>query len=106
MLRLTRHGHGLLLLPGDAEKPALRELLASGQDLRAEVLVAPHHGSAGSFLPAFYEAVQPREVLVSCGFMNRFRYPARKLREWLAERRIPLRRTDEDGQLTVRWSVR
>ncbi|WP_300801445.1 ComEC/Rec2 family competence protein [uncultured Desulfovibrio sp.] len=106
VLRLTRHGHGLLLLPGDAEKPALRELLASGQDLRAEVLVAPHHGSAGSFLPAFYEAVQPREVLVSCGFMNRFRYPARKLREWLAERRIPLRRTDEDGQLTVRWSVR
>ena len=106
VLRLTRHGHGLLLLPGDAEKPALRELLASGQDLRAEVLVAPHHGSAGSFLPAFYEAVQPREVLVSCGFMNRFRYPARKLREWLDERRIPLRRTDEDGQLTVRWSVR
>ncbi|WP_297228391.1 ComEC/Rec2 family competence protein [uncultured Desulfovibrio sp.] len=106
VLRLSRHGHGLLLLPGDAEKPALRELLASGQDLRAEVLVAPHHGSAGSFLPAFYEAVQPREVLVSCGFMNRFRYPARKLREWLAERRIPLRRTDTEGQLTVRWPVR
>lgn len=106
VLRLARHGHGLILLPGDAEKPALRELLASGQDLRAEVLVAPHHGSAGSFLPAFYEAVRPREVLASCGFMNRFRYPARKLREWLAERRIPLRRTDENGQLTVRWPVR
>lgn len=106
ILRLSRHGHGLLLLPGDAEKPALRALLASGQDLRAEVLVAPHHGSAGSFLPAFYEAVQPREVLVSCGFMNRFHYPARKLREWLDERRIPLRRTDVEGQLTVRWPVR
>ncbi len=106
VLRLARHGHGLLLLPGDAEKPALRELLASGQDLRAEVLVVPHHGSAGSFLPAFYEAVQPREVLVSCGFMNRFRYPAPKLQEWLARHNIPLRRTDEEGQLTVRWPVR
>lgn len=106
VLRLSRHGHGLLLLPGDAEKPALRELLASGQDLRADVLVAPHHGSAGSFLPAFYEAVQPREVLVSCGFMNRFRYPSRQLREWLSRHGIPLRRTDEDGQLTVRWPVR
>ena len=106
VLRLSRHGHGLLLLPGDAEKPTLRELLASGQDLRAEVLVAPHHGSAGSFLPAFYAAVRPREVLVSCGFMNRFRYPSRQLRQWLARHDIPLRRTDEDGQLTVRWPVR
>ena len=84
----------------------LRELLASGQDLRAEVLVAPHHGSAGSFLPAFYAAVRPREVLVSCGFMNRFRYPSRQLRQWLARHDIPLRRTDEDGQLTVSWPVR
>lgn len=106
VLRLSRHGHGLLLLPGDAEKATLRELLASGQDLRAEVLVAPHHGSAGSFLPAFYAAVRPREVLVSCGFMNRFRYPSRQLRQWLARHDIPLRRTDEDGQLTVRWPVR
>lgn len=106
VLRLSRHGHGLVLLPGDAEKPALRELLASGQDLRAEVLVAPHHGSAGSFLPAFYEAVQPREVLVSCGFMNRFRYPSHRLRDWLARHDIPLRRTDMEGQLTVRWPVR
>lgn len=106
VLRLSRHGHGLVLLPGDAEKPALRELLASGQDLRAEVLVAPHHGSAGSFLPAFYEAVKPRMVLASCGFMNRFRYPSRTLRDWLARHNIPLRRTDTEGQLTVRWPVR
>ena len=105
VLRLSRHGHGLVLLPGDAEKPALRDLLASGQNLQADILVAPHHGAAGSFLPAFYEAVRPREVLASCGFMNRFRYPSRALRTWLDAHGIPLRRTDSDGQLTVRWPV-
>lgn len=103
VLRLTRHGHGLVLLPGDAEKTALRDLVASGQNLQADILVAPHHGAAGSFLPAFYEAVRPREVLASCGFMNRFRYPSRALRDWLDAHGIPLRRTDRDGQLTVRW---
>lgn len=103
VLRLARHGHGLVLLPGDAEKAALRDILASGQNLQAEILIAPHHGAAGSFLPAFYKAVQPREVLASCGFMNRFRYPSRTLRHWLDDHGIPLRRTDRDGQLTVRW---
>lgn len=103
VLRLVQHGHGLALLPGDAEIPVLKALLASGQDLRAEVLVAPHHGADSSFLPAFYDAVQPRQVLVSCGYLNRYGTPSPRLRHWLREQHIPLRITAHDGQLSVRW---
>ena len=56
ILRLTRHGQGLALFTGDAERRSLRRLLASGRDLRAQVLLAPHHGSDRSFLAAFYKA--------------------------------------------------
>ena len=106
VLRLVRNGHGLALLPGDAETPALAALLDSGQNLQAEVLVAPHHGSDSAFLPAFYEAVQPRQVLVSCGFLNRYRTPSARLRNWLAQRHIPLRVTASEGQITIRWPGR
>lgn len=103
ILRLTRHGRGLALLPGDAERPALRELLRSGRDLSADVLVLPHHGSTGSFLAALYRAVGPRLVLASCGFGNRYGYPARRVRSWFTERGIPVLDTARWGRLQVLW---
>lgn len=106
VLRLTRRGRGLALFTGDAERPALRRLLASGRDLKAEVLVAPHHGSDRSFLAAFYRAVQPQLVLASCGFQNRYGYPGPRLAAWLAKHGIPLLHTGESGQITVIWPER
>lgn len=103
ILRLTRHGRGLALFTGDAERRSLRRLLASGRDLRAQVLLAPHHGSDRSFLAAFYKAVQPELVLASCGFQNRYNYPGSRLRAWLARHGIPLLHTGESGQISVSW---
>ena len=80
-----------------------RQLLASGRDLRAQVLLAPHHGSDRSFLAAFYKAVQPELVLASCGFQNRYNYPGSRLRAWLARHGIPLLHTGESGQIRVSW---
>ncbi|MCI7569165.1 MAG: ComEC/Rec2 family competence protein [Desulfovibrio sp.] len=105
ILRLTRRGQGLALLPGDAEKPALREVLRSGRDLSSEVLLLPHHGSSGSFLAGLYRAVRPRLVLASCGFGNRYGYPARGIRRWFAERRVPLLDTARWGRLQVLWQA-
>ncbi|WP_257243224.1 ComEC/Rec2 family competence protein [Desulfovibrio legallii] len=104
--RLTCGGRGLALFTGDAEKPVLRRLLRSGRDLRAQVLVAPHHGSDGSFLSAFYKAVQPQLVLAACGFENRYGYPGRRLRAWLQERNIPLLDTGRYGAVLVSWPRR
>lgn len=104
--RLTQHGRGLALFLGDAERPVLRRLLDKGDDLRAEVVVAPHHGSATGFLPEFYAAVQPGVVVASCGFENRYGYPSQPLRTWCTATGAPLHYTGRDGAVRIIWPVR
>lgn len=101
VLRLTRDGEGLALFTGDAGAAALRRLLASGADLSARVLVAPHHGSDKSFVPALYATVRPELVLAGCGFRNRWGYPGKRLGAWLAARGIPLLDTGTHGRISV-----
>lgn len=101
VLRLTRNGEGLALFTGDAGAAALRRLLDSGADLSARILVAPHHGSDRSFLPELYAAVGPELVLAGCGFRNRWDYPGKRLKAWLAGAGIPLLDTGSRGGVTV-----
>ena len=44
---------------GDAESPTEKWLLASGQDLRADVLKVAHHGSRYASGMRFLRAVRP-----------------------------------------------
>ncbi|WP_368492372.1 ComEC/Rec2 family competence protein, partial [Desulfovibrio piger] len=97
--------HGLALFPGDADGAALRHLLASGRDVQADVLLAPHHGSDSSFLPEFLTAVRPRLVVASCGAFNRFGHPGKQLRQWLEEQHIPLLQTGRHGHVRVTWPL-
>ena len=68
-------GHGALLA-GDIEQPQEAQLLANGADLRADVLLVPHHGSKTSSSAAFLAAVAPRFAVVQAGYRNRFGHPA------------------------------
>ena len=101
--RLTQHGRGLALFLGDAEQPVLQRLLENGDDLRAEVIVAPHHGSQNGFSKEFYAAVQPGLVVASCGFENRYGYPSPSLRAWSAATGVPLLHTGRNGAVRVVW---
>ncbi|MCH5277202.1 MAG: ComEC/Rec2 family competence protein [Desulfovibrionaceae bacterium] len=101
--RLTLRGQGLALMCGDAQKAALARILKSGVDLRADVLVLPHHGSATSLLPEFYDAVSPRVALVSCGAHNSFGFPRPEVLQSLAERGIPVLSTARHGELRISW---
>lgn len=74
VLRIVAGG-GAVLLSGDLQRRGERALLASGQQVRADVLVAPHHGSATSSSQALVDAVQPRWVLFATGYRNRFGFP-------------------------------
>lgn len=67
---------GGVLLPGDIGAIVERGLVHRDADaLRAEVVVLPHHGSAGSSDPAFIAATSPRLVLNASGAGNRFGHP-------------------------------
>jgi competence protein ComEC len=76
-------------------------MLDSGLDLRAPVLILPHHGGVSSFTPALYDAVGARLALVSNGPSPR--YPAPGAREALAARNIRIIETNVSGQIMLRW---
>ncbi|MCL1939429.1 MAG: DNA internalization-related competence protein ComEC/Rec2 [Desulfovibrionaceae bacterium] len=106
VLRLTWHGVPLLLACGDAQIAALRGLLQiqDSAGLGAQVLILPHHGSAGSLVPEFYRAVSPQLALVSCGYGNYWGFPAPAVVSALEALDIPLRSTAEFGQIAVHWT--
>jgi competence protein ComEC len=64
---------GRVLIPGDIEELGTRALLESGLDLRAEILVLPHHGKRQDSHRELIAAVRPRIVLVSApvGYASR-----------------------------------
>jgi competence protein ComEC len=73
----VRAGDQTLLLTGDIEKPAERDLLRQLPDqLGATVLVAPHHGSNTSSTAGFIRAVAPQLVLFPVGYRNRYHFPS------------------------------
>jgi competence protein ComEC len=68
-----------LLLTGDMERQVENKLVkyfsANDDNLRADVLVVPHHGSRSSSSEYFVQAVTPEYALVSVGYRNRYGLP-------------------------------
>ena len=104
IIRIVHNGHGLALIPGDAERAMLRELIRQGVDLTADVLVLPHHGSSSNNLPGLYDAAAPHLAIASAGYDNPYHQPGRRVREDLARRHIPLHVTAGEGEINVRWA--
>ena len=93
---------GTVLLPGDIERKAENERLsAQGGALRADVLVAPHHGSKTSSTPEFVTEVNPQAVIFPVGYRNRFGHPHPEVVERYRDLGSKLYRTDRDGALTL-----
>jgi len=89
-----------LLLTSDIEAVDERQLLAdAASELRADVLLVPHHGSRTSSTPAFIAAVDPREVIYPVGYRNRFGHPRADVVARYGDRRDW--RTDRDGAIDV-----
>ncbi len=99
VLRLTRDGRGLAVVPGDAERGVLTRLAASGAQLSAEVLVLPHHGSATALSRRFLAAVSPVVAVASCGDV--WAFPAAKVEALLARQGCRVFATRRDGAVTV-----
>jgi competence protein ComEC len=105
VLRLLWREEPLALLPGDVQRDGIDDMLERGRDLRAAVLLLPHHGSKSSLSGLLYEAVAPDLALVSCGFQNQFRFPNKDVVAELTGRGIALAGTPERGMLELVWSA-
>ncbi|QNB46180.1 DNA internalization-related competence protein ComEC/Rec2 [Thermanaerosceptrum fracticalcis] len=90
------------LLTGDIENEAIAYLLAQKEDLRADILKLPHHGSISSYSEEFYRQVGPWAVIVSAG-INKFNHPHPRVRGYFSERGIPFYLTRDNGAI-ITWS--
>ncbi len=99
VLRIATRG-AAVLIPADIEARAEAALLASSRDqLRAQLLIAPHHGSKTSSTPEFVRAVDPKIVVYTVGYRNRFNHPHGDVEERYLRQGSHVYRSDRDGAL-------
>jgi competence protein ComEC len=89
-----------ILLGGDAEPEEQDAILASGANLRVDVLKEPHHGSA-ALDPAFLAATHAAVSIISVGAGNPYGHPAPQTLTWLHQLGMAVYRTDQDGDIAL-----
>lgn len=71
-----------ILLPGDIDKSIEKQLVdLYPEQLPADILLAPHHGSNTSSSSEFIQAISAEYVVFSQGFMNRWHFPRQEVLE-------------------------
>ncbi|MDO8561053.1 MAG: ComEC/Rec2 family competence protein [bacterium] len=98
IFRLT-YASSTALFMGDAEKSLERRLISLGDDIKAEVLKAGHHGSKTSSFEEFLRAVSPEVVVISVGAKNRYGHPYQEVLDRFHKLGIKIFRTDMDGDV-------
>ncbi|MCY4744046.1 DNA internalization-related competence protein ComEC/Rec2 [Pelomonas sp. UHG3] len=76
VLRITAASGRRALLLGDLEAGQERALVQREAELRADVMLVPHHGSKTSSSEPLLAAVQPSVALVQAAYRSRFGHPA------------------------------
>ncbi len=94
------HGGMSVLLPGDIEVAREARMLAKPSKLRADVLVAPHHGSLTSSSSAFIDAVSPSWALFAAGAGNRYGFPKKEIVARYQSRGINTLSSATEGQIS------
>lgn len=95
-------GRHAALLPADIERAAEARLLRDRPEaLRADVLLAAHHGSRTSSTAAFVDAVNPEVVIFSAGYANSYRHPRPEVVERFQRLGSALHMTGHEGALAL-----
>mgnify|MGYP002244736485 FL=1 len=75
--------------------------MASGANLKADVLQVGHHGSSTSTGYAFLNAVLPKMGIISCGVNNKYGHPHEETLSILRDAGVDVYRTDLLGTITI-----
>lgn len=91
-----------ILISGDIEASQENNLLKAGNDqLKSEILIAPHHGSLTSSSPAFINAVNAKNVIFTSGYLNRWGFPRPEILHRYRKTGASTYRTDQDGAILI-----
>ena len=99
VLLVTAGGH-TVMITGDIEAEAERDLLAAAAVPQVAVVVAPHHGSRTSSTQGFVAATSPRWVVYAVGHRNRWNFPHPKVAERWQQAGATAVRTSQGGAIT------
>ena len=75
-------------LSGDLDAHWETRLALARPDLRATLMLAPHHGSASSSSPVLLNTLRPTLVMVQSGYRNRFGHPSQMVLTRYRERAL------------------
>lgn len=86
---------------GDAEGTSEEKIIASGFDVRADVLKCGHHGSSSSTTERFLNRVNPKYAVITSGKGNSYGHPHIETIALLEHYGIECYRTDELGTVII-----
>ncbi len=105
VLKIRTASHSVLLT-ADIERVSEEALLARhGEQLSANLMLVPHHGSKTSSSEAFVQRVAPSVAIVTAGYLNRFGHPKAEVMERYLALGASLHRTDREGALLLRFAA-
>ena len=94
-----------VLLTGDISRKVEKLLIAMpdiSNKLKADVIIAPHHGSKTSSSLRFIEAVKPVAVIFSAGFLNRWHMPNKAVLKRYKKFNVAPYSTAEQGMIQIK----
>ena len=94
-------GENSFLFTGDAEEHSEEDMVSSGENLKADVYKAAHHGSRTANTEDFLKAVDPQYVVISCGEGNTYGHPHAEVLNRFREMGIQIFRTDDQGTIVA-----
>ncbi|MBC7453812.1 MAG: DNA internalization-related competence protein ComEC/Rec2 [Massilia sp.] len=104
-LHVKAGNHSMLLAADIGAAQEAQLVLGSADKLRADVLLAPHHGSGTSSTPTFLQAVRPTIGVFQVGYRNRYRHPKKEVSERYRDMGIDRLRTDEAGAILLHFGA-
>jgi len=95
------------LMTGDISSNIEKRLISSHpQQLRANILIAPHHGSKSSSSSLFIQRVAAEYVVFTVGYLNRYRFPNKKVVSRYKKSDAVLLSTDKTGAIQFRINAK
>lgn len=94
-------GNKSILVTGDAEEKAEKDIMQSGAYLNADILKVGHHGSDTSSSKAFLEAVSPEVAVIEVGVGNKYGHPMAETFTKLNVLKAKVYRTDLNGSVVA-----
>lgn len=101
VVMMLKYGETEILLTGDIEARAERQIIMNNAALDADILKIAHHGSKTSTTEEFVYEVSPQIAIIQVGANNRYGHPTQEILSRLENFGIRYYRTDIDGNIMV-----